>query len=67
MIELNETHQPDLLSWVESANTGHSDFPIQNLPFAIFKRRDSNEKFRAGVAIGEHIVDLRAAHKSRSI
>lgn len=64
MIELNETHQPDLLSWVESANTGHSDFPIQNLPFAIFRRRDSNEKFRAGVAIGEHIVDLRAAHKA---
>ncbi len=64
MIELNETHQPELTSWVASANTNESDFPIQNLPFAIFRRRASNEKFRAGVAIGEHIVDLKAAHKA---
>jgi len=64
MIELNETHQPELRSWVASANTEESDFPIQNLPFAIFKRRASNEKFRAGVAIGDHIVDLKAAHKA---
>jgi len=64
MTQLNETHQPDLSSWVTSANDGRTDFPIQNLPFAIFKRKDSSEKFRAGVAIGEHIVDLRAAHKA---
>jgi len=64
MILLNETHQPELKSWVASANDGKTDFPIQNLPFAIFKRRDTSEKFRAGVAIGEHIVDLRAAHKA---
>jgi len=64
MIELNETHQPELRSWVASANNEESDFPIQNLPFAIFKRRASNEKFRAGVAIGDHIVDLKAAHKA---
>jgi len=50
MIELNETHQPELRSWVESANVTDSDFPIQNLPFAIFKRRGTGEKFRAGVA-----------------
>jgi fumarylacetoacetase len=61
---LNETHQPELSSWVASANDGRTDFPIQNLPFAIFKRQGSNEKFRAGVAIGEHIVDLKAAHKA---
>lgn len=64
MIVLNETHQPELRSWVASANDGRSDFPIQNLPFAIFKRKGSAEKFRAGVAIGEHIVDLKAAHKA---
>ncbi len=64
MIELNETHQPELTSWVVSANDESSDFPIQNLPFAIFKRRGTAEKFRAGVAIGEHIVDLKAAHKA---
>lgn len=64
MNKLNETHQPSLRSWVESANDGSSDFPIQNLPFAIFRRKGTNEKFRAGVAIGEHIVDLKAAHKA---
>ena len=64
MYNLNDTHNPELKSWVESANGGSTDFPIQNLPFAIFRRKDSNEKYRAGVAIGDYIVDLRAAHKS---
>ena len=31
MPALDETHVPDLRSWVASAN-GHPDFPIQNLP-----------------------------------
>ncbi len=57
MLELNETHEPTLESWVHSANDGVSDFPIQNLPFAIF-RRNPNEVFRGGVAIGDQIVDL---------
>lgn len=60
---LNETHDPNLSSWVASANQ-NSDFPIQNLPFGIFKRQHSSEDFRAGVAIGDQIVDLRAAHKA---
>lgn len=60
----NETHDPDLRSWVASANDGETDFPIQNLPFAIFRRQGHDERFRAGVAIGEHIVDLKAAHKA---
>ncbi len=33
-----------------------SDFPIQNLPFGIFKPRNANP--RAGVAIGDLILDL---------
>lgn len=57
---LNETHNPALTSWVESANTGKSDFPIQNLPFASFKRTGSTEVFRGGVAIGDKVVDLKA-------
>jgi len=64
MHQLNETHNPELQSWVASAGEAGSDFPIQNLPFAIFRRKDSSEKFRAGVAIGDKIVDLRAAHKA---
>ena len=64
MLNLNETHNPDLRSWVASANDSEGDFPIQNLPFAIFRRQGSDESFRAGVAIGDHIVDLKAAHKA---
>jgi len=64
MYDLNDTHDPELRSWVSSANDGDSDFPIQNLPFAIFRRSNSKEKYRAGVAIGDYIVDIRAAHKA---
>ncbi len=58
---LNETHDPALRSWVASANAADTDFPIQNLPFAVFRRRGSGEAFRGGVAIGDRIVDLQAA------
>jgi fumarylacetoacetase len=57
---LNETHDPALQSWVASANQPGNDFPIQNLPFAIFRRRDSAQAFRGGVAIGDQIVDMAA-------
>ena len=60
---LNNTHNPELKSWVESANIEDCDFPIQNLPFAIFRRANSSEKFRGGVAIGDQIVDLAALSK----
>ncbi|SFG31523.1 fumarylacetoacetate hydrolase [Neptunomonas qingdaonensis] len=56
--KLNETHDLTLKSWVTSANQANSDFPIQNLPFAIFRRAGSNEAFRGGVAIGDQVVDL---------
>lgn len=61
MTQLNETHDPKLRSWVVSANSAVSDFPIQNLPFGIFRRANSGETFRGGVAIGESVVDLAAA------
>lgn len=64
MSQLNETHDPALKSWVESANTGKTDFPIQNLPFAIFRRRGTQESWRGGVAIGDQIVDMAAALKA---
>jgi fumarylacetoacetase len=56
----NGTHDPDLRSWVQSANDAGTDFPIQNLPFGIFRHRGSDEAWRGGVAIGEQIVDLAA-------
>lgn len=61
MIGLNETHDPALSSWVSSANTSDTDFPLQNLPFAIFRRAGSAEPFRGGVAIGDQVLDLAAA------
>jgi fumarylacetoacetase len=64
-VQLNASHDPALKSWVESANRPDSDFPIQNLPFGVFRRAGSTEPFRAGVAIGEQILDLRAVHELR--
>ncbi|MES2786087.1 MAG: fumarylacetoacetase [Pseudomonadota bacterium] len=55
---MNETHDPALRSWVASANEQGCDFPIQNLPFAVFRRAGNGEKFRGGVAIGDQILDL---------
>ena len=60
MPALNQTHDPALQGWIASANTGTSDFPIQNLPFAVFRRAGSDDAFRGGVAIGDQIVDLAA-------
>jgi fumarylacetoacetase len=60
---LDETHDPRARSWVESANRMDGEFPIQNLPFAVFRRNDSAEEFRGGVAIGDQIVDLAALAK----
>jgi fumarylacetoacetase len=58
MMRLNDTHDPARRSWVESANSPDSDFPIQNLPFGVFSH--GNVPPRGGVAIGDRIVDLAA-------
>src|SRR5436190_22252503 len=58
---IDDTHNPARRSWVASAN-GHADFPIQNLPFGIFMPSGSTP--RGGVAIGDEIFDLRAAHET---
>ena len=55
---INETHNINLTSWVESANVANCDFPIQNLPFAEFRLKGTNEAFRGGVAIGDQVIDL---------
>ena len=57
---MDSTHDPNLKSWVESANEPGCDFPIQNLPFGIFKRKGAKESPRGGVAIGDQILDLAA-------
>ncbi|QOF78722.1 fumarylacetoacetase [Variovorax sp. 38R] len=60
MIELNHTHDVGARSWVASANVAGCDFPIQNLPYAMFRRTGSPEPFRGGVAIGDQVLDLAA-------
>ncbi|WZB72969.1 fumarylacetoacetase [Achromobacter xylosoxidans] len=57
---INETHDPSLKSWIASANSATTDFPVQNLPYASFRRKGSQEAFRPGVAIGDQILDLAA-------
>src|SRR5262245_24354234 len=61
---INETHDPHLRSWVESANRPGTDFPIQNLPFGVFRRALTPEPPRVGVAIGDVILDLLLCHRA---
>jgi len=56
--DLNETHDPALKSWIVSANDPGSDFPLQNLPFGVFRRKGQSEAFRVGVAIGDQVLDI---------
>lgn len=60
------THDPSLASWVESANRPDSEFPIQNLPYATFRRR-SQERARLGIAIGDMLLDATAAFEIESM
>src|SRR5580698_3907243 len=53
------THDPALVSWVDSANDPAGDFPIQNLPFGRF--RESGGAWCIGVAIGDAVLGLKAA------
>jgi fumarylacetoacetase len=63
-VEIDETHDAKRQSWVASAN-GHADFPIQNLPLGVFVPPGSTApdmRSRGGMAIGDKIFDIRAAH-----
>ncbi|MHC4946748.1 MAG: fumarylacetoacetase [Planctomycetota bacterium] len=55
---MNRTHDPSLASWIESANDPASDFPIQNLPFGVFRRAGEDAGGRIGVAIGDFVLDV---------
>lgn len=56
----NLTHDQDRKSWVESANDPATDFPIQNLPYGLFRWRGSGAS-KVGIAIGNQILDVGAA------
>lgn len=57
---MDETTDPTRRSWVASANRPGTDFPIQNLPFGVFRRAGSLEAPRVGIAIGDEILDVAA-------
>ncbi len=52
---IDQTHDPALRSWVELANDPNTEFPIQNLPFATFRRGADT---RLGVGIGDQVLDI---------
>lgn len=56
MRQIDHTHDASKTSWIESANSPDSPFPIQNLPFCVF--RQSSER-TIGVGIGNQILDVR--------
>jgi|GEM_PF-1556 len=51
----DNTTDAELRSFVPVPTDSH--FPIQNLPFGVFRRR-GNRSAGVGVAIGEHVLDL---------
>ncbi len=54
--EINETHDPNLKSWIESANAPDTDFPIQNLPFCIAEIPDRSTS--TWTRIGDYLLNL---------
>lgn len=46
-----------LKSWIASANDCATDFPLDNLPYGVFRRAHATQ---IGVAIGDQILDLGA-------
>jgi fumarylacetoacetase len=55
---MDDLNQPALRSFVPVA--ADSPFPIQNLPFGVFRTKD-NATSRIGVAIGDQVLDLAAS------
>ncbi len=59
MPDVDHTHDPALVSWIQSANDEASAFPLQNLPWCAFHRQDEDETCaRSGVRLGEALVDV---------
>lgn len=63
MAKLDETHDPVLRSWIGDANDGAVDFPIQNLPFGVFRHGD-DARPRVGIAIGSRVLDCLASARA---
>ncbi len=60
MSPIDHTHNPAARSWLASAQAAGCDFPIQNLPFGVFRRVGSGAAFQGGVALGDQVIALGA-------
>ena len=47
-----------MTSWVASANRAGTDFPIENLPYGVFRSPGKADAPRVGVAIGDRVLDI---------
>lgn len=66
-MKLDHTHDVTATSWLASANDGATPFPLQNLPFGIFRRAGTAEAFRGGVALGDRVIDLSALSEANCL
>jgi fumarylacetoacetase len=64
MYEINETHDPSLTSWIESANATETDFPLQNLPWCIFRAKGDEELGAPGIAIGDFVLAVHSVREA---
>lgn len=55
---LDETHEASARSWLASAGAPGHDFPLQNLPFTVF--RPPGAPARVGVGLGDAVIDVAA-------
>jgi len=62
MYEINETHDPNLKSWVESANDPNTDFPIQNLPFCVVEDESAYSGWTVAIIIGDQVFGFERAN-----
>lgn len=53
---------PPKKSWVATANTAETPFPLENLPYGVFSIGEGET--RCGVAIGDGILDMRLAEEA---
>jgi fumarylacetoacetase len=61
-MELDHTHDGARRSWLAAANDEACDFPLQNLPFGVFRPAGASGGAPCvGVAIGDCVLDVAAA------
>ncbi len=60
--EINESHDPSLKSWVESANDPNTDFPIQNLPFCVVEDESAYSGWTVATIIGDQVFGFERAN-----